>query len=167
MVRVLEGNAIVAAHSRSWDRDRQIEDAAHIQALVDHKRQAREHRGMDRLHHAAPGSEKLFVEIAERGGNLGSVTCGLIRLLDTHGAAALQEAIAEALRQGVPHLAAVRQILDRKRHERGQPPAIPVTLPDDPRLRDLVVRTHPLSDYESLHPEEPHETDPDDTEERP
>jgi transposase len=151
-VRIADGNEILATHSRSWDRDRQIEDPAHVQALVEEKRQARIPRGMDRLYHAAPTSQKLFIEIAQRGGNLGSVTCGLLRLLDAYGSTDLESAIGEALERDVPHLGAVRQILDRKRHDRGEPPPVPVALPDDPRLRDLVVRPHPLADYENLHP---------------
>ena len=150
-VRVLEGCQLVATHARSWDRDQQIEDPAHIQALVAAKGAGAQHRGMDRLHHAAPSCQRLFAEIAARGGNLGSVTWGLIRLLDAHGPGALEAAIAEALQRGVPHLPAVRQILDSKRHQQGRPPAIPVALPDDPRVRDLVVRDHPLADYEALH----------------
>jgi transposase len=149
-VRVVEGNDVIATHTRSWDRGRQIEDRAHIQDLVEHKREARQHRGMDRLHHAAPASQRLFIEIAQRGGNLGSVTSGLLRLLDLHGAVALDGALVEAIDHGAPHLAGVRQVLDRKRHQRGLPPAVPVRLPDDPRLRDVVVRPHSLHDYETI-----------------
>ena len=159
-VRGLDGNEVLAQHLRSWDRGQQVENEAHLRALVEHKQQARELRGMDRLHHAVPSSAKLLVEIAQRGGNLGSVTSGLLRLLDAHGAAALEVAIAEALGRGVPHLAAVRQILDKKRHDRGQPPPIAVALPDDPRLRNLVVRPHTLVDYERLE-KDPHDHDPD------
>jgi hypothetical protein len=153
MVRILDGSDVIATHRRSWDRDQQIEDPAHIEALVEHKRQAREHRGMDRLHHATPSAQRLFQEVAQRGGNLGSVTRGLLRLLDAHGATGLERAIAEALEHGSPHLAAVRQVLDQRRHQRGQPPPIAIRLPDDPRLRRLVVRPHALSDYEQLQQE--------------
>ena len=73
--------------------------------------------------------------------------------LDTYGAAELERAIGEALEHDSPHLPAVRQILDRRRHERGQPPPIPVRLPDDPRLNHLAVRTHALTDYEQLQQE--------------
>jgi transposase len=161
-VRVLDGTEIVASHRRSFDRGQQIEDPAHLDDLVEHKREARQHRGMDRLHHAVPVSQRLFQEIAQRGGNLGSVTSGLLRLLDTYGAAALEAAITEALTAGAPHLPAVRQILDRLRHAQGQPPPIPVALPDDPRVRDLVVRPQPLTDYEELQPpsEEGDDDDP-------
>jgi len=152
-VRVLDGVAVLVSHPRSFSRGEQIEDPSHIRELVEYKRLAREHRGMDRLHHAVPSSQDLFFETAERGGNLGSLTTALVRLLDIHGAAALEEAIAEAVRSRVPHLAGVKQILDRKRHERGVPPPIPVRLPDDARLRDLVVKPHDLADYEQLHSE--------------
>lgn len=156
-VRIVDGATLLASHPRSFDRDAQIEDPTHIAALVEVKRQAREHRGMDRLHHAAPSTKNFLAEIARRGGNLGSVTWGLVRLLDAHGAPALEEALAEALHQDVPHLAAIRQILDRHRHQRGLPPPLAVTLPNDPRVRDLVVRPHPLRDYETLHPEPDHD----------
>ncbi len=162
-VRTLDGNAVIASHRRTFSRGEQVEDPSHIRELVEHKRLAHEHRGMDRLHHAAPSSPKLFSEIAERGGNLGSLTTALVRLLDIHGASELEEAIAEALRLGVPHLAAVRQILDRRRHERGLPPPIPVPLPDDARLWGLVVKPHDLADYERLHTQRD-ENDPGDTE---
>ncbi len=158
-VRVLDGNTVLVSHPRSFSRGEQVEDPAHIQELVEYKRQASAHRGMERLHHAAPSSQYLFFEIAERGGNLGSTTTALLRLLDLHGGAALEEAIAEAVRSESPHLAGVKQILDRKRHERGAPPPIPVALPDDARLRNLFVKPHDLSDYEQLHsgndPDEP------------
>jgi hypothetical protein len=42
----------------------------------------------------------------------------------------------------------VRLVLDRRRTQRGQPPPLRVALPDDPRVRDLVVTPHPLADYD-------------------
>jgi hypothetical protein len=54
----------------------------------------------------------------------------------------------EALAAGSPHPDAVRLVLDRRRHARGQPPPVPVALPDDPRLRELVVTPHRLADYD-------------------
>lgn len=74
----------------------------------------------------------------------------MLYLLDAHGAAALEEALSEAVQRGTTHLAAVRQILDRRRHERGQLPPILVQLPDDPRVRNVVVRPHALETYDQL-----------------
>jgi transposase len=149
-VRIIDGNTIVATHPRTFDKGAQIENPDHIQALVDHKRQAKQHRGMDRLHHAAPNSLALFEAVALRGGGLGGLTSGLLKLLDQYGADTLDRSIAEAIQAGTPHLAAVRQILDRRRREAGLPPPLAVHLPDDPRVRNLVVHAHPLHRYDTL-----------------
>ncbi|MFZ2651349.1 MAG: IS21 family transposase, partial [Burkholderiaceae bacterium] len=55
-VRIFDGMQELVAHARSWDRGAQIEDASHVQALVDHKRAARAHRACDRLAQAVPAS---------------------------------------------------------------------------------------------------------------
>jgi transposase len=152
-VRVLDGQEPIARHERCWDRDQQIEDPAHIQALADWKHQAREHRGMDRLHHAAPSSQPFFVELAHRGGNLGATTSGLLRLLDRYGARALEQALASAMARGVHSLGAVRQILDQQAHAEGKLPPVAVAL-DDPRVRDLIVKPHALETYDLFEEEE-------------
>jgi transposase len=149
-VRVVDGAAVLAVHPRSFDRGAQIEQSAHIQALIDHKRAGRSHRAMDRLHHAAPSGAKFFALAAARGVHLAVLTRGLIDLLDTHGAAALENALVAALREDTAHLGAVRHFIDQHRARRGQPPPIPVALPNDPRVRSLTVRTHRLTDYEQL-----------------
>lgn len=158
-VRILDGNQVVATHPRSFDQRRQIEEPGHIQALVEHKRQATAHRGLDRLHHAVPVAQDLFNLAAERGGNLGGLTSGLLGLLDRWGADALQTAVAEAVAAGAPHLAAVRQGLERHRRQKGEPLPVPIPLPDDPRVRGLVVRPHSLHGYDALsrRQEETHE----------
>lgn len=66
-VRVFDGVAEIASHARSYDAGAQIEDAAHAQALVQHKRQARGHRGVDRVSHAVPAASKLLAQAVERG----------------------------------------------------------------------------------------------------
>jgi len=149
-VRVLDGTAVIAAHARSYDKGEQVEDPTHIAALVALKRQARQHRGTDRLAQAAPNSAELLCRAAERGDNLGSITAALLRLLDRYGAAELAAGIAEALARDVPHPNAVRLALERRREQRDQPPPLPIALPADKRVRDLVVSPHKLDDYDQL-----------------
>jgi transposase len=160
-VRVLDGNEVIASHPRSYDRRQQIEDQSHVAALVTEKRKARRHRGMDRLAHAAPSSAALLAALAERGANLGGTTARLLKLLDEHGARELETAISEALSHGTPHLAAIHQVLDRRRFACGQPPPIPVALPDDPRIKNLVVKPHPLGTYDALTAKSDQDTDAD------
>lgn len=160
-VRVVDGEAVVAMHPRSFDRGQQVEDAAHLAGLVAHKRQARAHRAQDRLHAAAPSTDALLRAAAAHGAHLGVLTRGLLRLLDAHGAGALEAAIAEALSRDSPALGAVRQLLDQRRHAQGLPPPLPVALPDDARLQALHVRPHDLAAYDRLQDDE-HEHDHDD-----
>jgi hypothetical protein len=149
-VRVLDGADVIAEHERSYDKDKQVEDDAHIEALVARKHQARHHRGQDRLAQAAPGSRQLLIQAAERGSNLGSITAALLRLLARYGAEELEVAIGEALERGVPHPNAVRLSLERRREQRDQAPPVAVALPEDRRVRDLVVRPHKLDGYDQL-----------------
>jgi len=164
-VRILDGHELIASHPRSFDRGAQIEDPRHLQALVDHKRAARAHRAQDRLHHAAPSAQALFLRAASRGAHLGVLTRGLLQLLESHGAAALEAAIVAALAEDAAHLAAVRHFIDAHAHAAGLRPPIAVSLPNDPRLKQLSVRPQPLSDYDRLSRESPDErTDDEDPE---
>jgi transposase len=159
-VRILDGQELLACHPRSYDKDEQVENPEHIAELVAIKRQARRHRGQDRLAQAAPNSRELLTQAGARGDNLGSITAALLRLLDRYGALELQAGIAEALSHGVPHPNAVRLSLQRRREQREQAPPLAVTLPEDQRVRNLVVRPHALDDYDHLQSQP--ETDDDD-----
>jgi transposase len=156
-VRVVDGTAVLAEHPRSYDKGAQIEDPAHIAALVRTKRAARQHRATDRLAHAVPASVNLLGRAAERGHNLGSITAALGRLLERYGAAELQAAIGAALAQDVPHPNAVRLALERRRQERHQPPPLAVALPAHVQARDVAVQPHRLDTYDQLTQETPHE----------
>ena len=154
-VRVFDGVQEVASHVRSYDSGQQIEEPAHLQALVEHKRRAHAHRGVDRLAHAAPASATLLERAAERGHNLGTITAALLRLLDRYGAAALQGAIDRALAQGVPHPNAVRLALERAREEQGLPPPTALCLSEEVTRRDAPVRSHALASYDRIVPAAP------------
>ncbi len=149
-VRILDGAEVIATHPRSFDRGAQVEVPAHIDALVVHKRAAGAHRAQDRLQHAAASAKPLFLRAAERGAHLGVLTRGLLQLLDSHGAQALEAAMAAALAVDAAHLGAVRHFIDAQAHARGQRPPIAVPLPNDPRLQHLSVRSQPLADYNQL-----------------
>ena len=93
-----------------------------------------------------PNSRDLLVAAAARGENLGSLTAALLRLLDAYRASELEAATHDALQRGVPHPNAVRLSLEPRREQRSQPPPLPLTLPDDPRVRDAAVRPHALAE---------------------
>ena len=149
-VRVLDGQAVIATHPRSYDRRQQIEISEHIATLVLHKHQASAHRGTDHLVQAVPASRDLLTQAVERGEPLGRTVRALTDLLERYGVAELTVAIADALGRGVPHPNAVRLALERRRHAHAQPPPLPVALPDHVKRRDVPVRPHNLDDYDTL-----------------
>jgi transposase len=149
-VRVLDARKVIAEHRRVYGKGEQIEHPAHIEALVSTKRAARHHRGQDRLAHAAPMSRALLQQAAHRGTPLSSATAQLVQLLDDYGAAELEHAIAEALKHDVPHPNGVRQVLERRREQRDRPPPLALTLPDNDKARNIVVRAPSLARYDQL-----------------
>ena len=147
-LRIFDGASELARHPRCFDRHQVIEDPQHLQALVEHKRKARAHRGCDALAQVAPASTALLQLAATRGYSLGSITAELLRLLDQYGAPALQTAMLEAVRRDVPHPNAVRLALERAREHAARPPALALALPEHVRRRDAPMRMQSLASYD-------------------
>ncbi len=72
------------------------------------------------------------------------------RMLERYGAAALQDAILEALVRDAPHPNAVHRALEHKREQQGGAPPVALALPDHVRDRDAPVRPHALETYDRL-----------------
>ena len=158
-VRILDGVDVIATHPRSFDKGACIEIPEHIDELARQKRHARRLRGQDRLVRAVPNSERLLAEAAKRGGYIGVTVAALLHLLDKFGAAELEAGIDEALKRGAPHPNAVRLSLTRRREQRNKPPPLAVELPKDPKVRDITVRDHDLTEYDGLAGEDDEEED--------
>jgi hypothetical protein len=159
-VRLLDAaQAVIADHPRSYDRARRIEDPEHIAALARDKRHAHLHAGRHRILQACPHAEPFFTELCRRNQPLAPQTTRLGRLLDVHGAQALDAAIAQACERGAVSAASVAHILEQARRRDHRPPPLPATLPDDPRVRTLRVTPHALAPYDNLAGTEPEEPD--------
>lgn len=149
-VKILKDDTVIAAHKRSFDKAQQIEQESHIKELISRKKQARKHRGQNRLTHAVENGTDFLKKAAEKKYQLASTTKQLLELLDDYGAAELEAAMAEALSREVPHPNAVRLSLQKRREEKNLPPPIRVTLPKDKRVRELHVKAHDLKSYDQL-----------------
>jgi hypothetical protein len=149
-VRVLEGTTEVASHRRSYDRGQRLEVEAHLAALTAAKRRAHELRGRDRLRQACPHADAFLAALARRGERLAHHTTALLRLLDEYDAGELDAALAGALARDALSAWAIAHRLDQRARARRTPPPVPVLLPADPRVRDLRVTPHRLTDYDDL-----------------
>lgn len=149
-VSITDGFKVVATHPRSFDKGKQIEDAAHINELVEIKRESSRHRGMNRLHYVVPSSMQFFKQAAERGHNMGRLTQLLIRLLDLYGASELEAALNASLSSGSIHTHAVMERLEKRRKARGLTPPVLLTFAKDKRINEVHVVPKPLSIYDNL-----------------
>jgi len=159
-VRIVDGPDVLTTHSRCWGVRKQIEAPEHIQGLIDFKRRASEHRGLDHLHHAVPACQDFLRLLAERGGNLGSTVSRLLRYLDWFGPVPLDAALREAAERGAPSLGAVRHLLDQQRRALGQLPALSAPISNDPRVCNQRAHAPNLSTYDQLRTSPNHDNPP-------
>lgn len=149
-VRILEGTNEVARHRRSYDRHRQIEDASHIDELLEEKRRARGSAPRSRLVEAVPQAEAFLEAGFERGESVVTTTEKLLLLLEDHGAEALSTAVVEAIAKGTPRLGSVAFLLAKRQRVAKRRADLPVDLSHRPDLMDLFVKPHPSETYDAL-----------------
>lgn len=149
-VRILDGNAEVARHRRSYDRHRRIEDPAHIEALLAEKRRARGSSPCGRLIGAIPTAEAFLEAAFQRGESVAVTTEKLLLLLDDYGAEELRLAVEEAITRQTPRVGSVAYILGQRRRRSQRRPALPVDLSRRPDLKDLYVKPHASETYDEL-----------------
>jgi transposase len=149
-VRILDGNAEVAHHRRSYDRHRRIEDPAHIEALLAEKRRARGSSPCARLIGAVPTAEAFLEAAFQRGESVAVTTEKLLLLLDDYGAEELRMAVEEAMARQTPRVGSVVYILGKRHRQSQRRPALPVDLSRRPDLKDLYVKPHASETYDEL-----------------
>ncbi|HEX5004719.1 MAG TPA: IS21 family transposase [Gemmatimonadales bacterium] len=160
-VRILDGVTEVARHPRRYDRGQRIEAEGHLAALTAAKRRAHDLRGRAHLRQVCPHADAFLDALARRGERLAPHTMALLRLLDQYDAGELDAALADAVARDALSAWAIAHRLDQRARARRTPPPVPVLVPADPRVRDLRVTPHRLTDYDGLlspAPEDPDAT---------
>ncbi|HUK89674.1 MAG TPA: IS21 family transposase [Blastocatellia bacterium] len=149
-VRLLYGAEVIASHRRSFDRHQRIEDPAHVQALLNHKRKALGSAAGARLAHAVPAIDDFLDAAFARGELIAPLTRQLLQLLDDYGSNELAQAVGEALDRQTPTYASVAFILRRRRRISRHRPLPAVDLSRRPELEALSVQTHNLEVYDDF-----------------
>lgn len=145
-VRVLDGAVEIARHARTYDRNQQVLDPAHREALLKLKRKAFHGTPAGRLEQIVPESRRLLDLAFELGESAGSQTAQLLRLLEEYGPAAVRRAIVEALKRDTPRASSVAWLLRRQpRRQR-----VALDLSGHPQAQIVDVRPHDLETYDEL-----------------
>ena len=160
-VRLVVGVDEIARHARSYDTGITIEDPAHLEGLLTATHhQANASSTRDRLRLAVPITATLFARLAERGDVLRPHLIRLHALLDDYGPQELAAAVALALERDALGAGSISHILETRRRRRGQPPPVPMILPDRPGVNNLTLTPHRLESYDDLsRPDVDHDPD--------
>lgn len=147
-VRVFDGAEQITEHLRNWGVHQLIEDPEHVARLKEVKRNGQHHARLDRLMRLVSRTEDFLMEMSTRRRRLHRAVRQLEEMLDTYGADELRIAIDEALKAGTPSTASVQLVLDRRQHDVSQAPQLPIDLPDEPKIRNIVVKQQDLGKYD-------------------
>jgi transposase len=149
-VRLLLDGVEIAAHIRSWDKHRHVEDPVHVQKLVDRRKAARPAKKRDRFLQLCPEARLFLNEIARRHVRLDHEMDKLLRLIDIYGQTEVAGAVIKAIAARTFGVRYLRALCDQARFARGlgEPPELVVT--GNATADDLVVEPHPMESYDAL-----------------
>jgi hypothetical protein len=145
-VRILDGTQEIARHARTYDRQQQVLDPEHREALLKAKRKAFHATPSGRLEQAVPETKTLLDQAFQQGESADSQTAQLMQLLDEYGPAAFRRAIVEALERNTPRASSVAFLLRRQ----PRPPRVALDLSHHPQAQSIDVRPHDLETYDEL-----------------
>ena len=149
-VCIVDRGKVIAEHLRHYGKREQIIEPAHLDALRQHKRQAKSHSAQHRLIAVCAQTQTLLNQSVERGHRLATTRRLLLAALDDYGAEAFSWAVQQALASDTPHANAVAQILQCARERKQQPPPLNITTAN-PKAR-VPLKAPSLAPYKRLIP---------------
>lgn len=149
-VRIVHDGVEVASHARCWDRRCHVQDAAHIEELLERRKAGRPASRREALASVCPESRVYFQEIARRRIRLDSEVSRIFRLIDLYGQTEVAGAIAHAVGQRNFGAKYVRALCDQARFARGlgEPPEPVIT--GDREADSLEIEPHAMESYDDL-----------------
>ena len=147
-VALAVGAEVVAEHPRKFVRGAKVLDAFHVLPLLERKHRAVAEATALVDWRLAPVWQRARAELAQHTRKPDQEWVRMLRLLETHPAAAVDRALATALERHSPRLETVRLLL--RQQEAGPPPVCPPVAGVRPELARITVPAPTLSAYDTL-----------------
>ena len=147
-VVIAAGAEEVARHRRVFVRGAKVLDALHVLPLLERKHRAAAEATALQSWRLAPVWGRVRAELARHTRKPDQEWVRLLRLLETHPAAAVERAVTAALERNSPRLETVRLIL--RQQQAGPPPVCPPAAAVRPELARVAVPVPTLSSYDAL-----------------
>ena len=138
---------LIARHSRSYDRNQDIEDPDHPRALLQERRAAREQRLLMRFLTLSAKAEEYYQELAKRRMNPRHHIRQILALSEIYGAEKLSRAIEDAFTFQAFSCEYIANILEQRARILPEPAALHVTRRQD--LLELELPEPNLSIYDN------------------
>lgn len=145
-VRLLDGDKLIAQHTRCWGKNQRIEDPAHRRELLAQKRAAQIPKTRDRLLAQVEGIDALYSRWVDVGRNVGLMTARTAKLLELYGAEILARAVADVLTHGLHDPGALALRCEEARRAANRP--MPTALELGAHVPDCDVIPHDLGGYD-------------------
>ena len=147
-VVVAAGAEEVARHRRVFVRGAKVLDALHVLPLLERRHRAAAEATALQSWRLAPVWGRVRAELARHTRKPDQEWVRMLRLLETHPAAAVERAVTAALERHSPRLETVRLIL--RQQQAGPPPVCPPAAAVRPELARVAVPVPTLSSYDAL-----------------
>ena len=147
-VAIAVGAEVIAQHRRAFCRGTKVLDPFHVLPLLERKHRAVAEATALVGWRLPPVWQQVRVELAKHTRKPDQEWVRMLRLMETHPAAAVERAVATALERQSPRLETVRLIL--RQQQAGPPPVcLPVT-GVRPELARITVAAPTLAAYDAL-----------------
>ena len=147
-VAIAVGAEVVAQHGRAFCRGTKVLDAFHVLPLLERKHRAVAEATALVGWRLAPVWQQVRAELAKHTRKPDQEWVRMLRLMETHPAAAVERAVATALERQSPRLETVRLIL--RQQQAGPPPVCLPVAGVRPELARITVAAPTLAAYDAL-----------------
>ena len=147
-VAIAVGAEVVAQHARAFSRGAKVLDALHVLPLLERKHRAVAEATALADWRLAPVWQQVRAELARHTRKPDQEWVRMLRLMETHPAAAVERAAQAALERHSPRLETVRLIL--RQQQSGPPPVCRPVTGVRPELAEITVPTPRLAAYDAL-----------------
>ena len=147
-VAIAVGAEVVAQHARAFSRGTKVLDAFHVLPLLERKHRAVAEATALAGWRLAPVWQQVRAELAKHTRKADQEWVRMLRLMESHPAAAVERAVTAALERHSPRLETVRLIL-RQQHS-GPPPVCRPVTGVRPELAEITVPAPTLAAYDAL-----------------
>ncbi len=149
-VTLYDAGKIVVRHPRSYDRGHFVEAKEHRNEISEHRQFGRTNMFREQIVRDFPQAERILSHLFMLGHDAGTSVKRLCELRIHYGDELFGKAASYLAAQDRPTIEGLRLYLNQLETQAKRLPGVELTLPNNPKVKDLVVKSHPLADYDQL-----------------